>query len=54
MTARMVGVCEACQQNKHGACSNKEACVCAMREHPEIKGIQNATPKFRVPETPQR
>ncbi len=37
MPALMVGVCTACQQNKHEVCANEGACVCALRGHPEIQ-----------------
>jgi hypothetical protein len=36
MPALMVGVCTACQKNKHDACANEGACVCALRDHPNI------------------
>lgn len=46
MSARMVGVCEACQQNKHAACQNEGACVCALRQHPEIRPLNVQTPRY--------
>lgn len=32
----LANVCEACQKNLHDACANHEACVCAMRGHPQL------------------
>lgn len=32
MVARAIMVCEACQQEKHHACS-EGACICAIRGH---------------------
>jgi len=49
MTAKMVMVCPACQDNKHGACQGM-GCVCALRQHPEIKPLDNQVAKFRAPE----
>lgn len=40
MTAKMVMVCEACQGNNHTRCANEQACVCALRGHPEIERLQ--------------
>lgn len=42
MPALMVGVCTACQKNKHDACANEGACVCAIRQHPEIHPLNAA------------
>lgn len=38
-------VCEACQQNKHGACGDPGTCICALRGHPHIQqGTGQANP----------
>jgi hypothetical protein len=48
MPALMVGVCSACQQNKHEICANEGACVCALRQHPTIpeRSMPSANPVY--------
>lgn len=30
-----IGVCTACQDYLHGQCADEDACICAMRGHPD-------------------
>jgi hypothetical protein len=46
MTARLIGVCTNCQENKHGICMDEATCVCAMRQHPDRTPIANYMPKY--------
>jgi hypothetical protein len=34
-------VCPACQKNLHGQCANEVACVCALRQHPDMAAVPN-------------